>query len=1261
MFEITGDDIAALGDDVLRTLIARLAIAELERAGEPISGVTAGGDQNSPDGGIDVRVETHRNSYQGDFIPRVPLGIQVKKPDMGPQAIADEMAPDGVLREVIVDLAKQRGSYVIVSSSGTTADVFLAKRNAKMREVLSAVAEKENLHTAFYDRNRIATWVNQYPGVAAWVRAQVGRALSGWEPMGNWAGSEVSGENNFIVDEGASLTDGREKEERSQTIREGIETIRGELRKPRSCIRLIGVSGLGKTRFVQALFEDQVGDKPLDPSIAIYTDYSDEPVPSAKQLSQALVETGRRAILIVDNCNPETHRDLAELCDRDGSQVSLLTVEYDVRGDEPERTEVFRLGAASQTSIEKWLEQNFEHISNVDRGRIAEFSGGNFRVARVLAETLKRGDNLGQLTDHQLFERIFRQRNDPDGQLLKAAHALSLVYSFDGEDVGDDSELAVLAELAGMDVDDLFEAIIELKSRSLIQSRGRWRAVLPQAIANRLAAAALDRMSPRKLDSFLARVPIRLAASFCHRLGFLHESSTAKTIVARLMEPGGPFGDLTKPTDETLKMLRYIAPVAPRLVLSKLEEIFAGEETDEAFDPSKEERWQFVELLRSIAYEPEHFKSAVRIISKFLLAEIDGAGSNSARDTFAGLFSLYLSGTLAPPAMRRDLIAEFGSTEKTTRAALIALEAMLNVGHFSSAANFEFGARARTFGWEPKTYGDQNDWYVQALQLAGKLAGDLEIRRQIGSLVANEIRGLIMSEQVLDELISFADVMLENGSWVSGWRAIKLAQRFEADGWPPAIAIKMEALETKLRPSDLSSEIEAWVLSGRNYYDLVEAESDGTNKSYDAKHEIATERANALGIATVADLDFFKTLLPQLLSPEQGGQIYSFGKGIAEGADDLKSTWAQIFEAFKELDADKRNATLIAGFIFRAQERGDPLAKEIVERALEEPILQPWAVYFQHQIGLDAEGLDRLERGIEKGAIEASQFSRFASGLVRDFPLDRLPKFLKLIADLENGLMVAIDIAHFTIFCLRSDGEDVPEALFTIGRELLVRHDYEDRSDLSSHTIEELIKYCFPGGEPEVELRAFAEDIADRIKAEPYKAWHFEAVQSAIMEANPALGLDVFLLRVCEDEAEGLPPTTYLRKSPFEQIETATLLTWAELDPERRYPLLASALAVFPRKNIAEENNEVSSKFLELLERAPSKEKFLANASSYLSPSGWSGSLAVILEKRSEALSTFLTHDDPAVREWAKQRIDYLNQRASAERVRETEREESFE
>lgn len=171
MFEVTGDHIDRLGDADLRTLVVRLALAELAAQGLPRSSVTAGGHQDAKDGGIDVRVEVSANMPSPDFVPRAVTGFQVKRPDMPASEIAKEMRPEptNTLRPSIEHLAERSGAYIIVSAQGSVADKPLENRRTAIRNALRDCPNREKLHTDFYDRERLANWTNLYPGAAAWV------------------------------------------------------------------------------------------------------------------------------------------------------------------------------------------------------------------------------------------------------------------------------------------------------------------------------------------------------------------------------------------------------------------------------------------------------------------------------------------------------------------------------------------------------------------------------------------------------------------------------------------------------------------------------------------------------------------------------------------------------------------------------------------------------------------------------------------------------------------------------------------------------------------------------------------------------------------------------------------------------------------------------------------------------------------------------------------------------------------------------------
>src|SRR5205809_1144101 len=187
MIEVTGEHITKLTDADLRALVARLCEAELRARMLPISAVTAGGDQDAPDGGIDVRVDLPAGTAGLDFIRRPLTGFQVKHSDMPASAITAEMRPKGQLRASIRELAERHGAYVIASSEANATDSALQARLEAMKQAIHDLSPGSTLQLDFYDRERLAAWVRGYPGIALWVRERIADPLAAWRGYGNWA------------------------------------------------------------------------------------------------------------------------------------------------------------------------------------------------------------------------------------------------------------------------------------------------------------------------------------------------------------------------------------------------------------------------------------------------------------------------------------------------------------------------------------------------------------------------------------------------------------------------------------------------------------------------------------------------------------------------------------------------------------------------------------------------------------------------------------------------------------------------------------------------------------------------------------------------------------------------------------------------------------------------------------------------------------------------------------------------------------------
>ena len=166
----------------------------------------------------------------------------------------------------------------------------------------------------------------------------------------------------------------------AQSISSAIDELRDCLALPRKIVRLVGLSGVGKTRLVQALFDVRIGVRPLSKALAVYTNLSDDPDPQPISLASDLIANRIRAIIIVDNCPTELHSRLSELCNQQNSTVSVLTIEYDIRDDQPESTQVVTLDTSSPELIEKLVRRRNPYLSQVDARTIADVSGGNARI-----------------------------------------------------------------------------------------------------------------------------------------------------------------------------------------------------------------------------------------------------------------------------------------------------------------------------------------------------------------------------------------------------------------------------------------------------------------------------------------------------------------------------------------------------------------------------------------------------------------------------------------------------------------------------------------------------------------------------------------------------------------------------------------------------------------------------------------------------------------------------------------------------------------
>ena len=1152
-FQITSSDIQSLNDEQARELIARLCKAELHSKGIGTAPVTWGGDQRAKDGGVDVRVDITPTTDVSGYIPKDAAAYQVKAENFGPAKIPEEMAPKGVLRNVITELSDQSGAYIIVSTRDSLSDSSLKTRKKAMVDCLDKHSLAGRVYLDFYDSRKLACWVENYPAIVIWVRSELGKTLDGWQPYKPWAYYEINVEDEYLLDEKVKIF--APNSENGIDVINAIDRLRGELGKIGTSVRIIGLSGVGKTRFAQALFDNRIAtsNAALNQERVLYTDLSNNPTPQPIAMLEAVLLEGSDCIVVVDNCGQDIHQKLTEIVKRQCSKIRLVTIEYDIRDDLPEGTTCYRLEGSSNEVIAQLLKRRYQTLSELDIDKICEFSDGNARVAFALASTSEIKGELAQLTDETLFERLFLQKHSASDELQKCAEAASLLYSFDVEDTSEKSELAVLSSVSEVTIPTFFRNISELQRRGLVQERGKWRAVLPHAISNRLALRAVQAIPQSFLiQKFVTDSSERVARSFSRRLGYLHESKQAHNVATEWLKPDGLLGDATQLNELQWQMFENIAPLNQRAALNAL---LRGVRSKDFISISKPYRTYFTRLLRSLAYEQDLFEDAVTALSTFVLEEPDDYKSNSTREILKSLFYIHLSGTEASPEQRAIFVRTlaFSKNEARQKLALTLLSCGLATSHFSCCYSFNFGALKRSYGWQPRDREELQNWYGQFIDIAVEIGkASTTVGYDARSLLGGALRGLWTNVNMREALTDAAKELAVIDGWPDGWIGIRNVLLWDRNRLDTDSLEALKALEKELAPKDLLAKIQAKVLSRGAYEGDVDNESEP--ESSVSRYQKAREEAEVLGRAAALDENTLVDLTPYFSANKSTDKSWHFGFGIGQAAISTGEILNRIKLILAETNPGNLNTLFIRGLIAGWNKTNPEEVSKFLDEAIDDDI---WGAMFpelQVCVELDDVAHSRLMKCLKNGKAPAWQFKYLGNGCVTDtLSVEQIGSLLSLLTtNGDDGLEVAVDVLNMVIFCLGNKSFEYRSELQIYCSNFIEEINWTiidlDNGNLEHH-LEELIEFALSGVMASEEVSKVLKSLVNTellkttfyprrlgrilmpfFKQRPEEALNACYVQDSDGSYNSALRMLSIHLEECGETAVGAVPDNELIK-----------------------------------------------------------------------------------------------------------------------------------
>jgi hypothetical protein len=1276
IFDIEKDDLLRLSDTQLEELIARLAEAEVAAHGHSPAWVSWSGSINAPDEGIDIRVQVPADTLNTGFLERPDTILQAKKHSMPKSAITDEMVTEKELSSTISEQALKGGSYIIVSLDDDCSPPMKKDRLNAMKDAVKDDPNSDNIHLDFYDRSKLILWLRQHPGVTLWTKRKLGQGYSGWQPYGTWSNPPQGADDTLISAPGVTITLPSGKGQ-NLSIEDSIEPMRDLIRCTTKAVRITGLSGVGKTRIVQALFDHTVGADALDRTVAVYVDTGAEPDPSATAMLDRLIAEDRRAVMILDNCPSELHSLLARKASAAGGDVRLITVEYDIRDDKPQTTEVIHIEAVGPDVAEQLLSRRFPDIGQNNARRIAEFADGNARVSLAIAERVEEGESLAQLSDAQLFNRLFEQRNHPDDDLREQAEILSLVYSFSVSNPGvGKNELEVLGSISGHTQSQLFRSVKKLLGRHVVQKRAHWRAILPHAIANKLAASALDSIP---VDQFRATFEVsgrqRLLMSFAHRLGLLHDHPVAKEIVEAWLQPEGLLGRISALDETGARMLDYIGPVAPKALLNRIEAELSVPDFQGMEPRNSPRRTTILNLLQSLAYEPSAFDRCVRLLIRVADHENENNNYDSVRDKITGFFQAYLSGTHASLGQRIAIMNECLSSDVAGRRSLgfRMLSTGLDGPPWTGSGMNEFGARPRDFGSQPN-HDELVAWRSAFIDVVVRLgaSGDPDLEGPARLTLANEFRGLWHQEAMRNKLVDAARNLHAHHPWGEGWKAVRSTIYFDYtkrkdEDDVELLPDNLAALERELEPEDLVTTVMAYVLSkGDDYYALEDDfDHDDANKCRAAEKRLEA-KVLQLGEDFAASDHVLNELGPNLFSNDWMPYRAAFGIGLAKGAHDLRISWQQLVDQLEQQPENNKTFAVFRGFIEEADSVDQALAQELLDQCALHSELKCELVGLHPQRGFTETDLDRCMSLLDDPRTSPWMFEPI---LWRDeyvhLPGDRVLDLAQRLLSQPNGDEVVLKALSMKLHGKEGDIDTLGSDLRLVGLRAAIQRLQRDQSDPGGsmdHSMKRVVSGALRFDGNEAEKLEWLDTIF-AVVDEHYGSIH--AFGKAI-ETTVALMPEAFLNRVFEGtEEEQYRRKIFIRhggsrRSPLVKIDVDVLIEWCRVSSDLCvWAPIAAGISLWA-KDGDQRTVTLSESAIRLLEASPEPGAVLEAFADRVAPSTWSGSRVAVMQSRADTIGGLLEHESVDIAAAAKSVSAKLEECIEREKVREQrEAEES--
>lgn len=1038
-------------------------------------------------------------------------------------------------------------------------------------------------------------------------------------------------------------------------------------------IRLLGLSGLGKTRILLETFRPKENDNNslITTNRILYVNCNDYPnqINFAEIISKIKGDK-EDAILIVDNCDISMHR----LIVRNLNGLSLISIDSNPEENiNTEGTNYIVIGKNELSDIvTKIVDDNFQNVGEENIEKIKDFSQGIPLMAVLLGKSVSNGEQyIGNLGDKELLDKLLgsKGKENKHRTILKSC-SLFNYFGFYDELATQTAFIAKSTNITSLNgddnvkVNDFNETCNYYLKREIFEKRGRYIGMRPFPLAMSLAQEWLDSLTPQRLIAVINEIaglqePDRtsLSRAFAEQMKYLGYSDKAVQIIEKIVGTNSPFDDAeVLNTELGSRLFRSFVEVNPIAVSQNFKRQFLNKSKEELLKIEAGRR-NIVWTLEKLCFDKRTFSDSAKVLLGFAIAENE-TWANNATSQFLHLFNTHLSGTEADLGERWEIIE--WALNKGDKAhyefAIRAMKIGLNFGHVSRMGGAEQQGSRRLVDNNP-TWKEIDEYWKNILnKLLETIKSNNEYSDLASETIANSIRTMYRTGKgklILPYLKEISE--FKSNDWDSGLKGLKFARKYEKHSIPEEQLENINSLIELLTKTDFPTKY----LTLSSSYHLDNDETYSSEKVIETIINLADEYIST----EISWEETFSTFY-------KNQQVFSFhfGKRLSELLKDDKTKFNRFIDyslqVISQIPKEERNFTVLGGFIANTS---DEIKKEFYLRLFQSSEFSNQLFYF---LSIDESGkeyFDLLFELIDKKGFDINSFYAFTySNALSQLTFEELDSFSeKLFTYGDEGYAVVFDL-----FADLSYGDEAKKNLLKpIYKKCILNLGFNRkfRLQLDDFKWTETISFIL-SDETEDDFAIFINNsLIESITWE--NSYHLDHYIQRVYE----ILLKVHFNAIWPDLSNALLSSeeTYIRFYGLKHIlgsriggvgRSVGVLFDGNIDSIFNWcadnkPLAPSRLAELTP--IFDNNNTDYAKWhpiaLRLIDEYGDIEEVLSNLSSNMGTYSWTGSVVPFLESKMELFKQLSNHKIESVREWAVSYIGYLDKDIEREKDRDEE------